>query len=203
MVAVNIGINHGYMLVKHSDDALEADLSRLHPVEKLLEQYPNTLTLTLVPFIGHPAYLLESNDGRRLIDAFTAKILTPLNEDQAIQVAQFLYAGTGQVDNAVMIDKDLPGEVRSLNLPVWRVAFNDAWGSSFYIDAATGKFASRRHTLWRVFDFLWMLHILDLDERKNVNNNLLRIVSMLALLLGSSGVWLLFYSFRNPRRTRL
>lgn len=202
MVAVNIDVVHGDMLVKNTNDALEADHSRLLRIERLLEQYPEALTLTLMPFIGNPVYLIESKDERQLVDASTAEVLTPLDADQAIQVAKYHYAGAGSVDNAVLIDKELPGEVRSLKPPIWRIDFNDAWGSSFYIDASTGQFASRRHTLWRIFDFLWMLHILDFDERENVNNNLLRVVSMLAVILGSSGVWLLFYSFRKARSTR-
>jgi hypothetical protein len=48
-----------------------------------------------------------------------------------------------------------------------------------------------------VFDFLWMLHIMDYEQRSNVNNTLLRVASTVGLLFMLSGVWLLFYSFRR------
>jgi hypothetical protein len=59
---------------------------------------------------------------------------------------------------------------------------------------------SQRHELWRVFDFVWMLHIMDYEERENVNNTLLRTFTWGALLMALSGVWLLFYSFHRKKK---
>ena len=50
-----------------------------------------------------------------------------------------------------------------------------------------------------MFDFVWMLHIMDYDERSDANNALLRIASATGLLFAVTGVWLLFYSFRRRR----
>ena len=38
-----------------------------------------------------------------------------------------------------------------------------------------------------------MLHIMDYDEREDINNLLLRVVSFLAFLLVLSGVWHLYF----------
>ena len=51
-----------------------------------------------------------------------------------------------------------------------------------------------------VFDFFWMLHIMDYDERENVNNLLLRGMTLLALVTALSGAWLLFFAFPRKRR---
>jgi hypothetical protein len=59
---------------------------------------------------------------------------------------------------------------------------------------------SRRHELWRIFDFLWMLHIMDYETRDNVNNWLLRGFTLLAFTTALSGTWLLWFAF--PRRRR-
>jgi len=56
---------------------------------------------------------------------------------------------------------------------------------------------ARRHQLWRWFDFLWMLHIMDYDQRIDANNLLLRISASLALLFSLSGAGLLVYSLRG------
>jgi hypothetical protein len=63
-----------------------------------------------------------------------------------------------------------------------------------------GELVTRRHELWRVFDFAWMLHIMDYKTRDNVNNWLLRGFTLAALALALSGAWLLFYAF--PRRKK-
>jgi hypothetical protein len=63
------------------------------------------------------------------------------------------------------------------------------------LSPATGELVSRRHELWRIFDFVWMLHIMDYETRDNVNNWLLRPFTWGALLMALSGVWLLLYSF--------
>lgn len=45
-----------------------------------------------------------------------------------------------------------------------------------------------------------MLHIMDYDERENVNNLLLRIFTWGAVLMALSGAWLLVYSFPKKKK---
>ena len=134
-----------------------------------------------------------------LIDANTGQQLTPLSEDVATRIAKYHYAENGAVSRVLLIEKDPPTELQARALPVWRVDFDDVWNSTFYIDPNSGQFTTRRHSLWRVFDFLWMLHVMDYDERADINNNVLRIFSVFGTLLGLSGAWLLFYSFNRRR----
>jgi len=49
---------------------------------------------------------------------------------------------------------------------------------------------------------MWMLHILDFNERENINNWLLRILSLLGMLTVLSGyfLWLLTSTPLRPRR---
>jgi hypothetical protein len=63
----------------------------------------------------------------------------------------------------------------------------------------TGELLAKRHDLWRWFDFLWMFHIMDYEERSDVNNTLLRITASVGLVFALSGLWLLFYSFSRRR----
>ena len=71
--------------------------------------------------------------------------------------------------------------------PLWRVEFAHWNRPTFYLSPVTGELLSRRHELWRVFDFVWMLHIMDYDERENVNNPLLRAFTWGAVLMALSG----------------
>src|SRR3546814_16929963 len=85
-------------------------------------------------------------------------------------------------------------------VPMWRVEFADNSESTLYLSPQTGELIAKRHDLWRWFDFLWMFHIMDYEERADVNNTLLRVAASLGLLFALSGVWLLIYSFSKKRR---
>ena len=80
---------------------------------------------------------------------------------------------------------------------MWAVRFDDSANSTLYFSPDTGDLLARRHELWRWFDFLWMLHIMDYDARSDVNNTLLRVASGVGVLFALSGAWLVFYSFRR------
>ena len=88
-------------------------------------------------------------------------------------------------------------ETRTRIGPYWRVNFSDTARSSLYISTATGEILDRRNSYWRVFDFFWMLHIMDYTGRQNFNNTLIIVVALVAIWLGLSGFILLFGSFRR------
>ncbi|MBK7580169.1 MAG: PepSY domain-containing protein [Myxococcales bacterium] len=86
-----------------------------------------------------------------------------------------------------------PVELRGKPLPAWRVEFDDAAHTVVYVDATSGEVTARRSDLWRVYDFLWSLHIMDYRERESFNHLLIRGASVLAVLTVFSGVvlWVL------------
>lgn len=198
MVAVHIDIIHGDMLVKNLDRSVGSYADVVIPIERVAEQNPDSANIKLSLMMERPVYRLEGSE-LRLLDANTGQRLTPIDEEIATQIASFHYAGDGVIKQVRLIEKDPPTELQTRALPLWRVDFDDVWNSSFYIDPNSGQFTTRRHSLWRVFDFLWMLHVMDYDTRENINNNVLRVFSVLATLLGASGIWLLFYSFNRRR----
>ena len=199
MVAVNIDIIHGDMLVKNMAQTIGEGNSHTLPVEELLDRYPSTRNITLKTMLERPVYLVKGLGATELLDAATGEQLSPLNRKLAMQIANYHYAGNGEISGVELIEDNPPSEAKAFPVPLWRINFDDAWGSSFYIDPQSGRFISRRHTLWRVFDFMFMLHVMDYDERDDVNNTLLRIFSIVGVILALSGLWLLFYSFnRSP-----
>ncbi len=201
MVVVNIDIIHGDMLVQPVDADLGSSLDQVVPVPELLERYPGTTAVSLSRRGDQPIYRLDGESGRQVVDARSGDPAAALTAEQATAIAGRYFTGTAAVAATTLVESDPPSEIQYLPLPVWRVDFDDAWGSSFYIHPDTGQFMTRRHTLWRVFDFLWMLHIMDYDTRENVNNTLLRIFAGMALLLGITGAWLVWLRF-VPGRAR-
>jgi hypothetical protein len=76
-------------------------------------------------------------------------------------------------------------------LPAWRVSFDDLESTRIYVSADEARVAARRTGTWRVYDFLWSLHIMDWREHEDINNNWLRAAAGLALLMALGGVVLL------------
>jgi hypothetical protein len=199
MVVVNIDIIHGDMLVKNMVSEISQTEHLYEPLDQVAIQHPDAERITLKSMMGRPVYLIE-DDGTLLIDAQNGRQLSPLDEQTAVQIARYHYDGNSDVRSVELLEKDPPTELQTRSLPLWRIDFDDAWNSSFYIDPSTGNFETRRHTLWRVFDFLWMLHIMDYDSREDMNNTVLRLFSVLGVVLGLAGIWLLFYSFTRNRK---
>ncbi len=83
---------------------------------------------------------------------------------------------------------------------VWQVSFDDWLTTTLYLDSATGKVITVRSTIWRIFDFFWMLHIMDYDEREDFNNPLLISFAATSVLFCISGILLLLQNLRIKRR---
>ena len=64
---------------------------------------------------------------------------------------------------------------------------------------------ARRSTLWRTFDFLWSLHILDFKNHEDFNTPLLIVATALALVVIVTGLVMFpsrlgYNSWRRRRR---
>lgn len=197
MTSVHIDIIHGDHLVREAAPRA-ADVARLlDPIAVAGANGADSARLTWVR--GRPAYLLSSSGGEKLVDAATGTAIAPLEEAEIRSIATATYTGTERIASAALIT-DIPGEIRGRKPPLWRVEF-DHWNKpTLYFSPVTGELVTRRHELWRIFDFAWMLHVMGYQDRDNVNNPILRVFTSSALLLALSGAWLLFFAF--PRKKR-
>jgi hypothetical protein len=149
---------------------------------------------------GRFVYIVEPREGRsRLVDARTGALLSPIDEGFARSIAEQAIAGDEPARRMTLIERDPPIEYRG-ELPVWRADFGGVDNLSVFVTADTGRVAARRSDLWRVYDFLWSLHIMDYRERENFNHPLLIVFSVGALVMSIFGIVLLF--LRLPLRLR-
>ncbi|HAH11414.1 MAG TPA: PepSY domain-containing protein [Alphaproteobacteria bacterium] len=155
----------------------------------------------LIWLAGEPIWRLDrAGKPDKLVHAKTGAQLAPLNEDWARAIATADFKGAGSIISAQLIIKDPHIEYRGA-LPVWRLDFSDGDETRIYVDAKTGKVTARRTNAWRVYDFLWSLHIMDYNAREDFNHPLVIGFTILALLLGLSGIWLLIDRLtRKPTR---
>jgi len=91
------------------------------------------------------------------------------------------------------IEKEKRGvEYRGRRLPIYKISTDTKDGINIYLDPITGDIAAIRSDSWRAWDLLWALHIMDYQDRDNINNILLKIFSVLALISSITGIILFF-----------
>jgi hypothetical protein len=198
MVAIHIDIIHGDNLVR-TPVGKPFDLSRLASPSQVVAAAPGASEVRLQRYFDMPVWRAETPGGPRLFDAVTAQPLPRPNEARIRALARRIYTGDAKIVSVRLLAK-APQEMQSRKPPYWQVEFEGWNRPTLYLSPATGELISRRHALWRVFDVAWMLHIMDYDERTDVNNPLLRVATWSAFAMALTGAWLLIWSF--PRRKR-
>lgn len=201
MAVIHIDIIHGDRLVRPAPTPPIALAGLVEPAQ-LVQLAPGLKSARLETQLGQPVYVVDAAEGKALFDARTGAKLSPLGEAAVRARAKALFTEEGGVVSADLLTTDKPIELQSRALPLWRIEFEGAWRPTFYISPLTGELIARRHDLWRAYDFLWMLHIMDYENRSDVNNLLVRVATWMAFLGSLTGAWLLLYSFRRRRRTR-
>jgi hypothetical protein len=202
MVVVNLDFIHGDHLVQNMNETIAADYQPDVSFADMLVEFPDASEIALASWVGQAVYRVKSPAGSHLVSAETGEEISPLTEENAVAVARYHYTRKADVTAAtLLVDKEeAPSEIQSRPLPLWRVDFDDHGSTALYVSPDDGYLITRRHTFWRIFDFAWMLHIMDYEERADVNNNLLRIAASLGLVLSGLGLWLLFFSFKRRRK---
>lgn len=154
---------------------------------KLTVEHRANGQVVLVEFADAPPALYDAADLRQL---------SPLNADQARAIARAHVTLTSQPLGVERITEEIP-EYRGA-LPAWRVRFPDG-GLSVYVAENTGAVTARRSDLWRIYDTLWALHIMDWENHEDFNHPLIVIVTWLTLLSVIAGVVLIPYRIRFRR----
>lgn len=200
MVAVHIDYIHGDHLIK-TPPKPSFDLTGLQRPGAIAAAYPSANEVRLQHFEDRPVWRVDTPEKALLVDAASGQELPQLTEAQARQAALKVYTGDPTIVSARLLT-EAPLEMQTRKPPYWRIEFKGWNEPTLYISPTTGELISRRHNLWRIFDFAWMLHIMDYDERSNVNNPLLRVATWSAVAMALSGAWLLLWSFPRKKRKK-
>lgn len=116
--------------------------------------------------------------------------IAPLNEIAArMLVEERIEGGDGFASATFYESDDVPFDFRRPQ-PVWRVALEN--GTYVYVGRDTGKIEAVRTRWWRWFDFMWGLHIMDLETREPSNHPIILIFGTLATLGAILGCILMF-----------
>lgn len=201
MVAVHIDYIHGDHLVRNVPAASLGMAGMVTPGQ-VVQADPEAREVRLQRLLDRPVWRVESKAESYLVDARSGGRLPPLREDEVRAVARQIYTGDPDIVSIDLLTK-APLEMQARKPPYWRVEFRGWNQPTLYISPTTGELISRRHNLWRIFDFAWMLHIMDYDERTNVNNPLIRVATWSAVVMVLAGAWLLVWSFPRRKKKKL
>jgi uncharacterized iron-regulated membrane protein len=161
--------------------------------------------IELRTMMGRPVALVTGGSARpRLFDLESARILSPIPAALAVSIAERDHVGDDRAAAAYLVTAASP-EYRGA-LPAWRVDFEGSNAVSLYVAADTGAVTARRSNLWRTYDFLWSLHIMDFRNHEDFNTPLLIGATALALVMVLAGIILfpsrLGYNAWKRRRRR-
>lgn len=129
-------------------------------------------------------------DGRRVrhtLDGVPPKAI----DDVAARaiVARDIRGGDRVERTEFFAAKDSPLDFRK-PVPAWRVTLAD--GTYVYVGGDSGQIEAVRTRWWRIYDFLWGIHIMDLQTREDAHNPFTIVFGSLAVLGALLGFVLLF-----------
>jgi hypothetical protein len=156
----------------------------------------------LKPFLNGAAYETDTPQGRALFDAVTGAQLSPLGEALARDVAEAGWAGDGALANMSLIDPAPRQSGRGQGRAMWRADFAGKDTATIWIDPQTGDIAAVRTGLWRTYDLLWGLHIMDWTNRETFTSWWMKAAAFLSLVLTLAGIWLVIVRVARGRILR-
>ena len=172
----------------------EALLRAPHPVSVVAPPVlPNVTgvpldSLTLEPRADGPRWVADmpGSAGSRLADPATGAWPPPLGAAEAAREVTSRYTGTARiaaVDRITAAHRDV---ALRKGLDGWRVRMTD--DTHFYVDRGSGAIVATRTRFWRFYDFMWGIHIMDLQWRDDPHNPWIVMLSAMALVLIVSGL---------------
>lgn len=116
-----------------------------------------------------PRWKIGFADGEwRIADPATGRLLPRLGPADAARELMARYVGTAKVVEVSRVNPDAPPLELRRAMDGWRVRMSD--DAHFYMDGGSGEIVAKRTAWWRIYDFMWGLHIMDLQGREDTNN---------------------------------
>jgi hypothetical protein len=150
------------------------------PVRSVTTQVERGETVTRITYMDGTSERFRPNGAK----------MSPLSEIEARMIVEQRIEGGDQVVSATRFAaEEVPFDFRR-PIPVWQVALAD--GTHVYVGTETGNIEAVRTQWWRTFDFVWGLHIMDLQTREDTSHPILIIFAALGVLGSLLGCILMF-----------
>jgi PepSY-associated TM region len=159
-------------------------------------------SITLEQRVTGPQWTIAFADGGfGRASPITGDFLPRVNASEAGALAKAAVSGTPALESVRFFAANAnPLDLRR-ERPAWQAHFAD--GLNVYIDAESGSVLAFRTGQWRLYDWMWGLHIMDLQGREATSHFILILFAGLAALeTGLALVLLLIASWRRKPEGR-
>jgi len=121
------------------------------------------------------------------------KSITKISSEEAKKIVEDTTTLT-PISAEEIIKQKNGSEYRGRELPLYKVLSRDIDGKEInvYLNVYSAEIVAIRSFQWSIWDLMWGFHIMDWQERDDINNLLLKIFSILALLSAITGILLFF-----------
>jgi uncharacterized iron-regulated membrane protein len=153
---------------------------------------PDAIDINIKKRLGDTIVIASTKSGMRYLDT-NGNPLNHITSDEAMAIVE--QATTLQPQRVEQVNDSSRGsEYRGRALPIYRVITKNANDAEInvYVNIYSGDISAIRSVQWRIWDLMWGFHIMDWVERDNIDNILLKIFSILALVSSLTGVLLFF-----------
>lgn len=147
---------------------------------------------------GRPVTIITYADGRiERFDATTGAPIGPVDEAEARAIVAGTIRGGDALTSLVLFEADeAPGDFRR-PVAAWQATLAD--DTHVYIGRDSGEIEAVRTRWWRIYDFFWGIHIMDLETREDSHNAWLVTFAALSLVTALLALALLPLSSRRRR----
>jgi hypothetical protein len=190
---------HGdYLRILDKPEIAQAQISTQTAIDNISD-FKRLESINVINFLKQPAYRIKYNrDKLVLVNAITGSIIPDITKSQAIDIAKENTNFEAEIATIKLVtETNSHHEYRGKALPAWAITYDYPESPTFYVSTKLGTLTSVRHTSWRIFDFLWMLHTMDYLGRDDFGNWFIKIFSLIALVTAISGIVLFFISRRK------
>lgn len=148
-----------------------------------------------------PRWVITLPDGTtRLAGPETGVLLPPLSAADAAGEVSARYSGEAKIRSVSRTDPDNPPLDLRRPIAAWQVVMDD--GTHFYVDSASGEVVAKRTAWWRIYDFMWGLHIMDPSTREDTHNRWVVGFGIVALLTTLLALVMLPLTLRRRRQRK-
>ena len=159
---------------------------------KLNFQIDGAQNIRVIDRMDQEILVVDGIYGREYLN-FEGKDVEQLNVEEAMALSA---KQTSLIPESVdlITENTIGSEYRGRALPIYRVKSVNEAGESInvYLNVYTGEVEAVRSNQWRIWDLMWGFHIMDWETREDIDNLLLKIFSILALISSITGVLLFF-----------
>jgi len=198
-VAFHITDVRGEQLVHPPGHAATIDMRRVKvsatdALQAVYEDLPYDVTLKAIA--GDPVYEIRAEIGTFLVSAETGERVA-VDEELVRRLVNATWIEQDALQSVELLDK-APKE-SGLGGQAWAAHFKGDGHPTLYVSAVNGKVSAPRTDLWRTYDFLWQLHLMDWGGNENFNTPWMLAAAIFAWSTVLFGVALLVHRFTRGR----